>query len=137
MFTKENAAANGKKGGKMRGPITTAKRLMKELAEAVVTDPDVQNRLVLQAREGTIAPGVLITLFHYYGGKPPTKIEVAPPRSDSADAMRRRLAALTPEERSAYADILRKVIQGERDETLQPALPARRRRDVTPEPATA
>ncbi len=71
--------AKGKSGnprGRPRGALSKSKVLLRELAQAIVGDLQVQNRLFQQARDGRIHPAVLVALFHYAAGKPPARVEV-------------------------------------------------------------
>jgi hypothetical protein len=108
-FTKENAVAVGKLGGRPRGSLSKAKLLMREIAAAVVTDLAVQNRLLADARSGAIHPGVLVALFHYYAGRPPVRVEVVAPPTTRAE-MVARLRQLSREDRALYADLSRKMV---------------------------
>ena len=103
--------AKGKSGnpkGRPRGALSKSKVLLKELAQAIVGDLQVQNRLFRQARDGSIPPAVLVALFHYAAGKPPVKVEVAPQVSKS-DELVARLSLLPKEDRLALAEINRKL----------------------------
>src|SRR3972149_3744362 len=72
-------AKSGNPKGRPRGALTKSKVLLKELAQAIVGDLQVQNRLFRQARDGSIHPAVLVALFHYAAGKPPPRGAGAPP----------------------------------------------------------
>jgi len=111
--------AKGRSGnpkGRPRGSLNTSKLFMRELAAAVVTDLEVQNRLIRQARDGTIHPGVLVALFQYHGGKPPVRVDVNNPRARERDELVARLRLLPKEDRVAYYGLLKKLEQ-------QPELP--------------
>ena len=74
--------AKGKSGnprGRPRGALSKSKVLLRELAQAIVGDLQVQNRLFQQARDGSIHPALLVALFHYAAGKPPARVEVRAP----------------------------------------------------------
>jgi hypothetical protein len=129
-FTKENAVAIGKTGGRPKGALSRSKVLMRDLAEAVVTDLGVQNRIMADARAGTLHPGVLVAFFHYYAGRPPVKLEVV--RTNLArEEMVARLRLLSREDRALYADLARKMLAAPAPEPRAPGTVI----DVTPPPA--
>lgn len=97
---------------------------LREFAALIVTNPKLQRRLLDQARAGTLPPRLMIELFHYYGGKPPDRVEIPKPPPNRAE-VKAQLARLSPEERHQYADLLIKM--------EQPAQPAPA---VRPNPAT-
>lgn len=123
-FTKENAVAIGRLGGRPKGVLSRSKILMKELAAAVVTDLEVQNRIIADARAGTLHPGVLIAFFHYYAGRPPVKLEVALPDRGRAD-MVARLRQLSKADRMQYAALARKMIAAAARPTVVDVTPAK------------
>ncbi len=100
--TKENAREFGKPGCRPRGRLRTLKWSVREFAGMILTDPVVQQRILKQARAGTLPPRVLVELLHYYGGRPPSKPELPPPdptlAAEEADRLnkeeRRQLATL-------------------------------------------
>ena len=103
--------AKGKSGnpkGRPRGALSKSKVLLKELAQAIVGDLQVQNRLFQQARDGRIHPAVLVALFHYAAGKPPARVEVAPAPT-RADELTEAFRRLPKADRLAMAEISRKV----------------------------
>src|SRR5262249_9760390 len=75
-FTKENAREFGKRGGRPKGRLNTGKLLLRELAAMIVTDGEVQQTLLHQARAGTINPSVLIALMYTHGGRPQSTVEI-------------------------------------------------------------
>lgn len=99
----------GKLGGRPKGSMSKAKLMMRELATRIVTDVDVQNRLLAQAKAGTLHPAVMRELFHYHGGRPPVKIEVAP-ASPRADELVARLRLLPRSDRLLLAEMSRRVL---------------------------
>jgi hypothetical protein len=118
--------AKGKSGnpkGRPRGALSKSKVLLKELAQAIVGDLQVQNRLFQQARDGSIHPAVLVALFHYAAGKPPARVEVAPTPTRT-DELVARLRLLPKADRLALAEMNRKLARLE--------LPPGRVVDVTP-----
>ncbi len=52
---------------------------MRELAEMIVTQPEVQAKLFEQARAGRLPPRLMLELFHYHGGRPPERVEIPAP----------------------------------------------------------
>jgi len=123
--TNENAREFGKPGGRPRGRRSKSKLSLREFAGMVVMDSMVLQRILKQARAGTLHPRVLVELFHYYGGRPPSKPEPPPPDPTRAER-RARIDRLSKKERLQYADLLLKM-EG------QPAQPAPA---VRPNPAT-
>src|SRR5713101_5681559 len=75
-FTKENAREFGKRGGRPKGRLNTGKLLLREIAAMVVTDAQVQETLLKQARNGTLHPSVMVALFWTHGGKPVSSVEI-------------------------------------------------------------
>jgi len=75
-FTKENAREFGKRGGRPKGRLNTGKLLLREIAAMVVTDAQVQETLLKQARNGTLHPSVMVALFWTHGGKPVSAVEI-------------------------------------------------------------
>ncbi len=94
---------------------------MRELAEMIVTDPEVQAKLFEQARAGRLQPRLLLELFRYYGGTPPERVEIPSPDTGRAEFVA-RLRQLSKEDRRAYADLSRKMIALEKSsqETQRP-----------------
>ena len=82
---------------------------LREFAGMVVMDPRVHERILKQARAGTLSPRLVIELFHYHGGKPPDRVEITKPRRDDAERAA-RLGRLSEEEREKYADLLIKMM---------------------------
>src|SRR6266853_6714609 len=103
MPLKQNVRAIGKPGGRPKRRLSLAKKWsLREFADMILNDPVVQQRILKQARAGTLPPRVLAELFHYYGGRPPSKPELPPPDPTLAaeEAERRaRLLRLNKEER--------------------------------------
>ena len=103
--------AKGKSGnpkGRPRGALSKAQLLLRELARTIVTDLEVQNRLLQQARAGTLHPAVMRELFHYHGGRPPIVI-AAPPAPTRADELAEAFRKLPKAERLAMAEMSRRV----------------------------
>src|SRR5713101_8432978 len=75
-FTKENAREFGKRGGRPKGRLNTGKLLLREIAAMVVTDGQVQETLLRQARDGTLHPSVMVALFWTHGGRPVSAVEI-------------------------------------------------------------
>ena len=104
--------AKGKSGnpkGRPKGALIKSKVLLKELAQAIVGDLQVQNRLFQQARDGSIHPAVLVALFHYAAGKPPARVEVTTP-SAGRDELVARLRRPSKQDRLVYAELCRKML---------------------------
>jgi hypothetical protein len=108
-FTKENTRKFGKRGGRPRGRLRQSKLSLREVAGMVVMDPRVQQRVLKQARAGTLPPRVLIELFHYCGGLPPSKPEPTPPDPTHAER-RAQLARLSKEELQQYEKLLLRMM---------------------------
>jgi hypothetical protein len=112
-LAKENAREFGTAGDRPKGRRSTSKKWSpREFAGMVVKDPIVQQRILKQAQAGTLPPRVLIELFHYYGGPPPSEPELPSPdpTSAAADAERRaQIARLSKEERLQLATLLEKL----------------------------
>jgi hypothetical protein len=53
-----------------------ATREVKALAQSILEDPLVQQRMLLDARRGRLAPPVVTLLFAYAYGKPKDRIEL-------------------------------------------------------------
>ncbi|HYR40382.1 MAG TPA: hypothetical protein VEW27_14585 [Methylomirabilota bacterium] len=106
MFKK---GVRSKPAGRKRGATTTRVPLMRELAEMIVTDPEVQAKLFEQARAGKLQPRLMLEFFRYHGGKPPERVEVVPPKTDSAE-LAALVGQLSKEDRRALADLSRKMI---------------------------
>jgi len=82
---------------------------MRELAEMIVTHPEVQAKLFEQALAGRLNPRLMLELFHYHGGKPPERVEDPTPdtrRAKLVDVVRR----LSKEDRALLADLSAKMI---------------------------
>lgn len=99
----------GNPAGPKRGATTTRVRLMREFAEMIVTHPEVQAKLLEQARAGTLNPRLMLELFRYHGGKPPERVEVPTPDTDRSELVA-LLGRLSKEDRRAYADLSMKMI---------------------------
>ena len=113
MPLKQNVRAIGKPGGRPKRRLSTSKKWsLREFADMILNDSVVQQRILKQARAGTLPPRVLAELFHYYGGRPPSKPVLPPPdpkdAAEEAEA-RARLLRLTKEERRQYLDLLRRM----------------------------
>lgn len=113
MPLKRNVRAIGKPGGHPRRRLSPAKKWsLREFADLILTDAVVQQRILKQARAGTLPPRVLAELFHYYGGRPPAKPVPPPPdptRAAEEAAIRAGLLRLSKEERRQYTDLLRRM----------------------------
>jgi hypothetical protein len=113
MPLKQNVREIGTPGVRPRRRLSPAKkRSLREFAGMVVMDTAVQQRILKQARAGTLPPRVLIELFHYYGGPPPSKPQVAPPDPTRAAAEAERVAQfrrLTREELDQYRKLLMRL----------------------------
>ncbi len=125
-FTNENTREFGKPGGRPRGRRSKSKLSLREFAGMVVMDSMVLQRILKQARAGTLPPRLMLELLRYYGGKPPDRVEVPKSTGDDERAALERVNRLSKEERYQYADLLRKM-EG------HPAQPAPA---VRPNPAT-
>jgi hypothetical protein len=112
-LAKENAREFGTAGDRPKGRRSTSKKWSpREFAGIVVKDPIVQQRILKQARAGTLPPRVLIELFHYYGGPPPSEPELPSPDPSRATAEaehRARVLRLSKEERLQLGTLLGKV----------------------------
>jgi hypothetical protein len=92
--------AIGKPGRRPRRRLRPAKKWsLRDFADLTLTDAVVQQRILKQARAGTLPPRVLAELFHYYGGRPPSK-PVLPPsdptRAAEEAAIRAQLLRAVP-----------------------------------------
>jgi hypothetical protein len=113
MPLKQNVRAIGKPGGHPKRRLSTSKKWsLREFAGMVVMDPMVQERILKQARAGTLPPRVLVELCRYYGGPPPSEPVLPPPdptRAASEATLRARLLRLSKEELRQYLDLLRQM----------------------------
>jgi hypothetical protein len=113
MLTKENVREFGKPGGRPRRRLSTSKKWsLREFADRILTDSVVQQRILKQARAGTLPARVLAELFHYYGGRPPSESVLPPPdprRAAEEAEFRARFLRLSKEERRQYTDLLRRM----------------------------
>jgi len=113
MPLKQNVRAIGKPGGRPKRRLSLAKKWsLREFADMILNDSVVQQRILKQARAGTLPPRVLAELFHYYGGRPPSKPVLPPPDpTDAAEEAERRarFLRLSREERRQYLDLIRRM----------------------------
>lgn len=72
-FTK---GQSGNPKGRAPGTPNKATREVKALAQSILEDPLVQQRMLLDARKGKLAPPVMTMLFHYAYGKPKERVEL-------------------------------------------------------------
>jgi len=72
--------ARGNPVGRMSGATRTRVRLMRELAEMIVTDPEVQAKLFEQARTGKLPPRLMLELFRFTAASPQSASR-SPPRT--------------------------------------------------------
>jgi len=99
------------KGG--RPKVTRVAKMMRELAEMCIVDPEVQGRILDMARKGTLPSALYIEFIRRIGGSVPQRVEVGPPSGREAE--QRRLAAqyaanLTKPEQRALAELTRKAM---------------------------
>jgi len=99
----------GNPAGRKPGATTRRARPIRELAEIIVTDPEVQAKLFDQARSGKLPPRLMLEIFRYHGGKPPEHVEVVPPKTDNAE-LRARLGRLSKQDLRAYVALTRKMM---------------------------
>jgi hypothetical protein len=105
MPLKQNVRAIGKPGGSPKRRLSLAKKWsLREFADMILNDSVVQHRILKQARAGTLPARVLAELFHYYGGRPPSKPELPPP---------------DPTRAAAYADLCARIARLSRAEQQQ------------------
>jgi len=112
-LTGENARDFGQPGSRPTGRLRKSKQSLHEFAGMVVTDPMVQQRILKQARAGTLPPRLLIELFHYWVGPPPSEFEPPPPdptRAERRAQLGAQIARLSMDEQVQYADLLRKML---------------------------
>jgi len=120
-FNSETAKYYGSRGGKRskRGKLPAAMRELRDLAQTIFRDLDVQNKLYEQARSGTLPPNVLALLAAHGFGKVPQTIKVERPTATSEE-LRERVRALSPSERGRYGDALRVVAAVQEGRPLPP-----------------
>jgi hypothetical protein len=115
MPLKQNVRAIGKPGGRPKRRLSLAKKWsLREFADMILNDSVVQQRILKQARAGTLPPRVLAELFHYYGGRPPSKPVLPPPDPSRAaeEADRRaRFLRLSREERRQYVALTKRMLE--------------------------
>jgi len=105
----------GKLGGRPKGSMSRAKLMMRELASMIVTDPEVQQKMLAMAKAGTLHPAVMRELFHYHGGRPPVKVEVTRPANlDARKVLVEAIRSLPRADRLAFADVSRKMLAAAR-----------------------
>ena len=67
---------HAKKGGRKRGTPNRVTQTAKAFAESVLADPQVQARMLADARRGKLPPAVFCLLMAYAWGKPKETIDV-------------------------------------------------------------
>lgn len=67
---------SGNPKGRTPGSTNKATREVKALARSILENVVVQNRMLLDAQRGRLAPPVMTMLFHYAYGKPKESVEV-------------------------------------------------------------
>jgi hypothetical protein len=70
------AVGHAKAGGRGPGVLNRRTVEIQAIAAAIVEDPEVQATLLRQARDGTLAPGIMQMLFYYAYGRPTERIEM-------------------------------------------------------------
>ena len=99
----------GKKGGRPKGSITQAYRTVYELAQRILTDPDVQDQMLQQARAGTLHPSTMRDLMYIYGGRPAYKMDVPRVSDPDDEAQRAAIKAMPKEKRRLMMDLIREA----------------------------
>jgi hypothetical protein len=95
---------SGNPDGRPPGSENKVRKTMRELAERILLNPKVQDRLEKLAEQGKLSPRFMIELGHYLSGDPPKTIHVEKVQSDPE---RRAALKLMPEEkRYLLADLL-------------------------------
>ena len=102
---------SGNPRGRPRGSLNKAKVLVKELAATICTDLQVQQRMLQQARDGTLHPSLMTAFMHYYAGRPPARLEVssAPLQAGSRELAEQLRENLSKDERLDLARLLAKA----------------------------
>lgn len=108
-LTPEQASEMGKKGGRPPGSISKAKRKMIELAECILTDLTVQQRMLADAQAGLLHPSVIRELLYIYNGRPAYKMERVIPVDPEEDEERARLRAMPKDKRRMMLDLMREM----------------------------
>lgn len=67
---------SGNPKGRAPGSVNKATREVKELAQSILEDPLVQDRMRSDAQKGKLPPPVMTMLFHYAYGKPKDTLKV-------------------------------------------------------------
>ena len=109
QWTPEQAREMGKKGGRPKGSITKAYRTVYELAKRILTDPDVQDQMLQQARAGTLHPSTMRDLMYIYGGRPAYKMDVPRVSDPDDEAQRAAIKAMPKEKRRLMMDLIREA----------------------------
>jgi hypothetical protein len=73
---KWKAGQSGNPAGRKKGVPTKATREVKALAQSILEDPVVQQRMLSDAQKGKLPPPVMTMLFHYAYGKPKDTLKV-------------------------------------------------------------
>lgn len=68
---------SGNPGGRPKGVPNKATREVREIARAIIDDPEYRRRLVKRVQDGKVAPAVEALLWHYAYGKPKDTVEVS------------------------------------------------------------
>lgn len=79
---------------------TSSARMLREartFALRILNDPKVQERMLLDAQTGEMAPQVLTTLMHYGWGKPVERLEISEGEMDLSELSNEELAQLSRE----------------------------------------
>lgn len=76
--------ATGRKtgGGSRKGIRNRRTADIEEFARGIAGDAEVRQRMLLQARDGTLPAQVLALVFHYAYGKPIERIEHSGPEGE-------------------------------------------------------
>jgi len=69
------AVGHARLGGREKGVPNRRTVEIQAIAASIVEDPQVQATLLQQARDGTLAPGIMQMLFFYAYGKPVDRLE--------------------------------------------------------------
>lgn len=106
----EMAREMGKRGGRPKGGITKAYATVYELAKRVITDPLVQDTILLKAQLGLLDAATMRDLMYTYGGRPAYKMQVQAPDADPEDQMERdRMRAMPKDKRRVMMELLREL----------------------------
>ncbi len=98
---------SGNPDGRPPGSENKVRKTMRELAERILLNPKVQDRLEKLAEQGKLSPRFMMELGHYLSGAPPKTIRVDKVQSDPEDPERKAALKLMPaEKRYLLADLL-------------------------------